>query len=199
MGTDISGQTVTLLNDRAIKHALAEQLLRWTIPDLEARAASQDRYQALGAAALLRRTLTDKCPVVHLARERLALPMPVFEFTPFPAPTKTDNRMKVVLAFAGTTFAEPTTTGTLDQFLATPAAYFQGEQVSVKRLINYFAHIHGAVHLGDPEDEFERLVQRIAASVESTTSVWIRALAAVAVITARALVPLRDAIDANSA
>lgn len=139
--------------------------------------------------------------MVHAARQRLAIPLPEFSFTPMQAPAlplpQPDGRWVPVLGFATADFVEPTHQATLKQFLAAPAASFRGEPVSVSRVVHYFAHVEGGVHLGKPRDDFERHAQRAVASIESAGGSWASTLKHIAVVTVRALEPMAASIRAD--
>ncbi|BFM23508.1 hypothetical protein CHE218_05500 [Microbacterium sp. che218] len=192
-----------LLEGRLVPQAIAERLLLWTVPDLEHRSRSgASHYETLGLAGILRRTIADKNSVVHAARQRLGLPLPTFSFTPFEPPPsfrpRPDGRGLVpALAFTEPSFSDPSTHGTMAEFLAAPAAVHFGSLVSVKRVIKYFAHVEGAVHLGGPEDSFERLVQQVVASVDILGAQWAGTLSSIAQVTVRGLIPMADAIRAD--
>ncbi|MEV8023422.1 hypothetical protein [Microbacterium sp. NPDC080220] len=189
-----------LLQGDALKHRLSEKLLAWTLPDLEQRSRPDaDFYETLGLAAILRRTLTDKHPVVNSARARLRLPGPIFEFTPFdvPPPSPPGHGLTPMLALAGDEFTEPTERANLRRFLSTPAGHLYSEPVSVRDMIDYFANVNGAVHLGKPKSRFEEVVQQFVVSTRMSTSLWTGTLRHIAIVSIRALRPLIEQIEAN--
>lgn len=202
MEYDSYGFVRKMLDGRLVPQAIAERLLTWTVPDLRHRTREDaSHYETLGLAAILRRTIADGNSVVHAARERLRLPSPEFQYRPFsprPDPTGGEGgRWVPILGFSGREFAEPIVTGTLAQFLAAPVAHHREAPVSVKRVISYFAHVEGGVHLGRPDDEFEALTQRLVASIDVAGLRWAGALSGIALATVRALEPLEEAIAAQ--
>lgn len=175
----------------------AEWLLRNSIPDMRRRIASTDDYERLGLAALLRRSLLDGQPVLNLARKRHRLPSPTFGYTPLPA-----DEPKLSLPFyvrAGGAFAEPSTSGTIDNLLAARVAVFEGGPVSVKDFTRVFAHVEGAVHLRAPKEPLERYIRDLFAVSTMARPMMLDVLADIATVTVRgmeALVAQIDELDA---
>lgn len=196
---DAEGKGYPLLEGRLVPQSIAERLLVWTLPDLRHRTREgASHYETLGLAALLRRTIADSNSVMHAARQRLRLPAPTFAYTPYTRiPDPEGSRWVAVLGFSGLEFAEPTVRGSAAHFLAAPVAFHRQDMVSVKRVISYFAHVEGGVHIGRPEDEFEEMTQRMVASVDIASLRWVGALTGIALATIRALEPLEDAINAQ--
>jgi hypothetical protein len=176
--------------EREVVGRLAEQLLLWTVPDLQRRAASLDAYERLGSALVLRRTFLEKRTVPDLARKRLDLEQPTFTYTPMSRGADRMGRWRSVLGFADGRFAEPSVTATTKQFLQATAAWFNDEPISVRQVIRVFAHVAGGAHLGTPEDDFERVTQRAMAATPVVGQLWSRSLAAIAEVTARGLQPI---------
>lgn len=202
MSDNATGRYLRLLSDEEASHAIAERLLLGTLDDLESIDDNATTYRLLGVAAVLRRTLVDATPLVNAARRRLRLPAPSFSYSPHhpefvPPFDEESGRWTHVLGFARHHLAQPVDTGPLSRFLAAPAARFQGEDVSVRRVIRYFANVQGGVHVGRPSDEFERMVQQVVASVPEASQGWSETISAIARVTAGALQPLAEAIRAR--
>ena len=178
---------------------LAEWLLVESVDDLRMRSREgASRYERLGISAVLRRTLTDKRPVLPLARARLKLAPPMFSFTPWtgPDPEPTQGGLIKVFDWAHG-FSIPTEMTDLDGLLKADVGHFFRKRVTVLDLIRYFAHVYGGVHLGKPTNDFEAVTQRFAASHELLAAGWEHALADIARVVIDGLTPLTDAIRAD--
>lgn len=186
------------MTDERAGQAIAERLLLGTLPDLRARTEhGASTYELLGAAAILRRTVVERHRLIDVARARLRLPRPMFSYSPFhpPAATSTPGAVRV-LGFARSFEVQDVTTG-IDPFLTAPAASFRSTPVSVRRVIRYFANVHGGVHLGHPKDEFERTLQWATASIPIAEQMWMQTIRSIAVVTVAALEPIAEAIAAD--
>lgn len=104
---------------------------------------------------------------------------------------------KMHLSFARMALAAPSQTGGLDDFLAAPAAFHKGSYISVNLVNRYFAFVHGGVHLGEPDNDFDEEVQHLASAMPEVASGWSNTLSAIAIISCRAIEPLVAAIDAD--
>jgi hypothetical protein len=193
-------RALTPIEQQRLTERFAEQVVLWTIADLERRLASEDVYERLGISAVLRRALVDpKRAAVPLALKRLDLPAPVFEFTPLAHDKEGSTEgWKRILGFAGPRLAEPTSKATLRQFLQAPAAAHRGKAVSVENVIKYFANVFGGVHIGVPHNEFESFVQQLSLASPKILDIWCGNLCAMATVTLRALMPMRDPLTTYS-
>lgn len=178
----------------------AEWLLVNTIPDIERRLApGMSRYEVLGLAPILRRTLLDRPPVFHVARKRLKIAAPSFRFTPYePQPViqhdASGERRQLVLALADGGFALPGVAADIEGFVGAPVGQHLTEPLTVKTIIRYFAHVHGGVHVGPPEDDAHELMQTIGSPAGHLQEVWMRPLRAIAAVTVETLRPVSDAL-----
>lgn len=186
-------------DDESAARRLAEWILVESVPDLQRRTQpSATAYEQLGVAAILRRLLLDKHPVLHRARSRLGLPEPVFEFVPHREPEieRAPTGLQMQFQIGSLDRASPTHSTGLEGFLAARAGTLFGAPVTVRDVIRHFAHAHGGVHLGAPESSFERVVQRIA-SVAPGHSIWTLGLASIGRVAARAMTPLATELREN--
>lgn len=133
-----------------------ERLFCRTLDDLAGRADSQDEYDVLFSAALVRKLLMDDEPLMHQVNRTHRLPV---RFA-FNGPTQYEE---VVLSDGPVFWSledalDPEcdlppglvnrVDGKLDNFLARRVMRVQGHDVSVRDLVAQLAHIEGAVHAG---------------------------------------------------
>lgn len=179
------------MTSESIASELSEWILIRTLPDLRSRITSHDDYDRLGIAHLMRRMLLDARPVVHLARRRLDIPAPMFDFTPY---NHASSRLPEGLPlYVSGGFAEPKLRGDLAAFLAAPIGHFRGDAVSVRMLLRYVAHVDGGVHLGRPSDAFEEYLQDGLANFQIMARVMLlNTLADIAEVALRALRPISE-------
>lgn len=188
-------------NDEESAQRIAEWLLIESVEDLRDRTrADASRYDVLGISAVLRRTLSDRRPVLALSRARLKARAPQFSFTAWSGQVAEPPPGGLMRVFdSADNFDTPTVTTDLDGFLSAEAGRFFRDPVTVRTLIRCFAHAYGGVHLGTPENEFERMAQRLVASHELLTRGWETTLKQIAVVAADALTPLAELLRANPA
>lgn len=185
-------------DDEAAARRLAEWLLVESVHDLEHRSRPDATpYERLGIAGVLRRLLLDRHPVLQRARARLSIPAPEFTFTPMPRPVERHDTLRIAMSFGEIAPTGEATTGDLESFLQAPAAYSFGEFVSVKDVIRTFAHAYGGVHLGAPENRFERIVQRASSGLPLAKHGATSALAGLATVTLTGIRPIAAQIIAN--
>jgi hypothetical protein len=157
-----------------------------------------DEFDMLEAAAAIRKLLLDESPLLHqVNRQRrrrvtfeverpTALQRLILEDKPlvYFLMEGVSPRLTIT-ASAGVDVLK------LDQFLARAAAWIQGQEVSVKDLVLYLAHIAGGVHAGTPKTGLERLLHEADSSLMvggmGSVSRTMRGIADVVVV---ALVPL---------
>ncbi|MDR6141393.1 hypothetical protein QE375_000947 [Microbacterium foliorum] len=186
-------------DDETSARRIAEWLLVETVGDLEHRCRDgATAYDRLGISAVLRRLLTDRHKILHPAIARLALPKPVFHFTPYKKPYEhPEAKLRIAIAFGNPSEEPRTHSGNLEAFLASVAAYSFGEPVSVKDVIRQFAHTYGGVHLGKPGSPFERSVQRAGAVMPYAVAGWSKSLVGIATVTLDAIKPIANDLKAS--
>ena len=133
-----------------------QSFLRFTL-DLQARIASNDRFDLREASAILRRLLLDARPIIHLVnrayRQKLQFPFveerhikevskgPAFQFSNL-CPDFADPAEIQML--------------TLDAFLAKPVLWNQERSFTVRDVVDVCANLKGGIHFGEPVSQEEK-------------------------------------------
>ena len=170
--------------------------------DLRPRTASAAReYELLGAARLIRQLLLDEERLVdQVNRDRrqaivfrvgdnsrledMALGMGAVMLAPFDG-------------FDPDTALPSSTTIELkrDAFFARRVMYVAGQDVSVKDMVLYTAHVAGGVHAGAPKSAQDRLLQALSQEwIFGDLPGGLRALQAIGRVVVKALRPLEDTV-----
>ncbi len=183
-----------------------ERLFLETLGDLEQRISSSDEYTVLGAAALLRKLLLDKVPLVNQVNRKYKLKI-TYEICDTEKLFATFNVPGVPpLQFIGIQDAldpcsipnPPVKIVRRDAFLKTKVQASNGQYFTVRELIKYLANIAGAVHAGKSGTEENETLSEI----ESTLSVGglpptPGQLRAIGRVVLKAFTPLADAVRDN--
>lgn len=180
----------------------AEKLFVNTLRDLERRTAATDEYEVLMSAALLRKLLLDKEPLMDKVkrRHRLDVRFHINGVSPYERLIYEDKPVFWVIEDAldpQSPIASAPFYATRDQFLARHVMCFNGNWFTVRDVIAQLAHIEGAVHSGKPKDERQRALQA-AAKFYSRAGLpgAVSQVRLIGRITVRGLSPLRDAVVA---
>jgi hypothetical protein len=179
---------------------LAEWLFVQTVADLRDRShdpASRRRYELLGIAPLLRKLLTDRgdplLVTVRRARHEIA---PGFRIRPWQAPGSADESLSYLIRLSGHELVGDAATDALttDQFLAARIGMVEGQDLSVKQVIRYYAHVEGGVHFGDPNEDGQEAMSSMAPILLGQTTGQIEILGYLGQVVVDALTPLCDSI-----
>jgi hypothetical protein len=178
IGCAINGQLISGINDGPLalkasshpptnfRHQLSfaipqhcndveQSFLRFTL-DLQARIATNDRFNLREASAILRRLLLDARPIIHLVnrthRQKLRFPFveelhmkevpegPAFQFSNL-CPDFADPAEIQML--------------TLDDFLAKPVLRDQERSFTARDVVDVCANLKGGIHFGEPVSQAE--------------------------------------------
>lgn len=176
----------------------SDELFLRTLQDLEKRCDGAEdpevvEYDTLPVAALLRKLLLDKNSLVaQVNRSRkLKILYPINRYD-----------LPVGVTFSIQDGLDPDTAQepvpqyvTRDRFLETVIGRSEGTAFTVKNIINYCAHVQGAVHSGFPHGEVEKKLETLAASVSiQGSNVVTRSLRAIGRVTEKGLRQLADTV-----
>jgi hypothetical protein len=179
------------------------QLFIRTLSDLEKRVAATDEYEVLLSAGLLRKLLMDQTPLMDKVNSayRLKIRFRINGESPYERLVHEDGPVYWSLEEAiDPEIALPPGMrapfdATRDQFLARHVLRVRGSWVTVRDLIDQLAHIEGAVHKHDPENEREEILQRVARQIYiGGLPAGLRQVQSIGRVVKRALTPLSDAI-----
>lgn len=184
-----------------------ERLFLRTLSDLEQRASATDEYEVLLAAGLLRKLLLDEHPLVdqvnrtHRIRLRFSINGPtryeemVLGMKPmyWSLEDAIDPHLNHPPGLTAPQLA------TRNQLLARRVMVLQGEQVTVRDLIDQLAHIEGAVHSAAPREPREVLLTQAARQLfVGGMPAGVRQIQSIARVVLRGLEPLRNAVLPNA-
>lgn len=184
------------LNEQII---LAEWLFIETVEDLQQRsqdAPHRSRYELLGIAPLLRKLLVDSPSVLSAvlpARPRVPT---IFRIRSWHPPTNHDNLPYLIRLSGSEIVGDSSVSGVskVQSFLGMQIGQIEGEKLSVRQVIKYYANVEGGVHLGKPRELAEEPLSRMAPVLLGNTTSQIEILAHLGRIVADALEPLRQSI-----
>ncbi|MBP1325482.1 hypothetical protein JOF28_000714 [Leucobacter exalbidus] len=180
---------------------LAEWLFVETVDDLRRRSTNPEtrtRYELLGIAPLLRKLLTDgKALLNTIKTTRPEVPI---EFH-----IRSWNEIEDKLAAAGLPrhfgnggeriIGDPGGPAVgLEQFLKTDIGVAEGNDLSVKSVIRYYAHVEGGVHFGKPAEPGESTLNGMAPLLLGHSTGQIQILGSLGQIAVDAMEPLRQSI-----
>jgi len=174
-----------------------DNLFLHTLKDLQTKISTDDQYEILMAAALLRKLLTDENPLVDQVNRSRKLKI-----------TFTINDKKP-LDEAGLVFwslqdgFDPDTSNARvilqtvkkERLLKSTSVIIQGKVITVLALIRYLCHIEGAVHIDNPTTEEEEMLKAISENITvGGGSPVLRSICAISRVILKGLEPLKQAI-----
>jgi hypothetical protein len=183
----------------------ADDLFLRTLEDLDRRARTTDEYEALGAAALLRKLLMDDSALVHQVNRyrREKLRFRINGETPLEQAILEDKPIVWAIGDSIDPDAMPGMANSpmdakIDQLLARTVLYAHGERLSVGDLIKQVAHIDGAVHAGKPFNPRQELIDQVSRFMTfNGLPSTVHHVQLIGRIVVRGLIPLRDVILAE--
>jgi len=142
-----------------------DQLFIRSLEDLENRLKSQDEYEILMIAGLLRKLLLDESPLIDQVNRRRRQKIK-FTVNDYPVPSEEKNLMfwsveDVFYPKTGSLFYKPIEV-TKAQLLSRTVMIYDSHSISVRELIKHVAHIQGAVHSGMPKTNKEEAMKKLA-------------------------------------
>jgi hypothetical protein len=183
----------------------ADDLFLRTLEDLDRRTKTRDEYEALGAAAPLRKLLMDDSALVHQVNRyrREKIRFRINGETPLEKAQLADNPIVWAIGDSIDPNAMPgmfnaPMDAKVDQLLARTVMYAKGERLSVGDLIKQVAHIDGAVHAGKPTNPRQELIDQVSRfMVFNGLPSTVHHVQLIGKIVVRGLIPLRDVILAE--
>jgi hypothetical protein len=181
-----------------------------TLDDLAERTRpSADEYDVLLSAGLIRKLILDESPLVDQVnrdrrvriRYRISQPGPYEQMIVAEGPLYWS--IQDGLDPETNLTASPVEEVTRDAFLARVVMYVGGKDITVRDTILHTANVVGAVHAGKPHpsrEETGRLLENMAAQLQiGGCRPDVRSLQAIGRVVVRALAPLRERIQQESA
>ena len=181
-----------------------EKLFLRTIEDLERRIAQNDPYEVMHASLLIRKLLLDGAKSVFDQVNRvLRLPAPLFRVHPATVPPLPPEVLKVMVHVVPDGIdpeSAPAAPGIVelkrDRFFDVPVGIVRGEVLTVHAVVDYAAHVLGAVHAGSPNTKTNALAELSARLQIVGIDPSLAVLRPIGRIVARAMKPYRDALIA---
>jgi hypothetical protein len=181
----------------------AEALFLRTLDDLEQRGEATDEYEVLLAAGLLRKLLMDSHPLVdqvnvshHLKlRFQINGPTAYEEMVLTAGPIYWSLEDAIDPGIDHPLGLRAPQDVTRDQLLARRVMMVNGQEVSVRDLIDQLAHIEGAVHAAKPREPREAVLKEAARNLYiGGLPAGVRQIQAIVRVVLRGLAPLREAV-----
>ena len=180
---------------------LAEWLFVETIDDLRRRSTNPEtriRYELLGIAPLLRKLLTDGRALLNTVKA--TRPEVPIEFH-----IRSWNELEDKLAATGVPRhfgiggegiigEQNTPSSDLEQFLRTVIGVAEDNELTVRSVIRYYAHVEGGVHFGKPAEPGESTLSGMAPLLLGHSTGQIQILGSLGQIAVDAMEPLRQSI-----
>lgn len=179
------------------------QLVDWlyleTVNDMQQRCTPPHghsaRYRYLGLAPLLRKVLLDgDKSLIHQARRVPGRPAPVFHASPLPIPQQSTTGFGMGVGLGPSVITSDVPPISLDKFLKLTAGYAGPHVLSVKEVIQHYAHVEGGVHLGRSKDPASDALQLAIADQPEGIADFVSGLAQIALVTVAGLLPLTAAV-----
>lgn len=146
-----------------------EDLLRRTLEDLREAVATRDTYKLILAAGQIRKCLIDggHSLAIRVNREKgLTLGFEVPELSPLEKLMMEDGATFLSRADGFSPRFSLTSRGyqivSLDRFLAWPAVFVMGNEVSVRDVVLHVANVAGGVHRGAPRGEIANQLEAVS-------------------------------------
>lgn len=176
-----------------------EHLFLKTYEDIENRLTKEDPYEILQISALIRKLLLDDYPLVDQVNRNFKKKI-IFEITktqPYPP------GIPIPVFFTVQDGLDPDTSRpgkkkiqiNRDNFLKTPILLVKGREYSIRDIIQYEAHMMGAVHAGLPKSDKDEILKKIENLSVGGYRTSLRQLKAIARVVLKALKPLKDSIN----
>jgi hypothetical protein len=174
-----------------------DNLFLHTLKDLQTKICSNDHYEVLMAAALLRKLLIDENPLMDQVNKnrRLKITFTINDKKPL------DESGLVFWSVqdgfdpdTALTRVSPLTVKK-EGLLKSTSMIINGKVITVLALIKFLCHIQGAVHIDNPSSEEEKMLQAISGNITVLGgSPMTRSVYAISRVVLKGLEPLKQAI-----
>lgn len=190
-----------MARDIAEQMILAEWLFVETVDDVRRRSKAPElrtRYELLGIAPLLRKLISDGTSLldtVAVVRPDVEVEFRIRSWKDLDDKLASEG-LERHFGIGGKELIGGTDVPatTLDQFLKTVVGAAEGEDLTTKGVIRYYAHVEGGVHFGTPRETGESTLSSMAWMLLGHSTGQIQVLAHLGQIVAEALEPLRRSI-----
>jgi hypothetical protein len=189
-----------MARDLGAQMILAEWLFVETVADVRNRSQdprSRSRYELLGIAPLLRKLLFDGTAVVDTVRTaRPEIPTD-FRIRPWQAPDQDVDDLRYVLRLGGPELVggpDDIHLSTVAEFASAQVGLVDGEALTVRQVVRYYANVEGGVHFGVPKENGQETMNMMAPLLLGNTTGQIEILANIGQIVVAALTPLCNSI-----
>lgn len=180
---------------------LAEWLFVETVDDIRRRSKDPElrtRYELLSIAPLLRKLLIDGTSLldtVRVARPEVQVEFRICSWTDLEDKLAAEG-LDRYFGIGGKELISGTDAPTTapSEFLKTVIGVASGEDLTVKGVIRYYAHVEGGVHFGTPRETGEPVLSNMAWMLLGHSTGQIQTLAHLGQIVVEALEPLRHTI-----
>jgi len=134
-----------------------------TIRDLDGRIRSEDEYEKLMIAGLLRKLLLDESPLVNQVNRQIGLRI---RFTINDCDLSASNFGAILYSVAGIINPDPRLTNNpieikMDELLAFPIIKFRENTFTIKDIVKNAANVQGAVHAGMAKEEKDEALKEL--------------------------------------
>lgn len=183
-----------------------DQLFLHEYEELDRRVRAQGVYETLMIASTLRKLLLDARPLAVAANETRRLRLRFVANCQREDPESLNAKLVETSLFmwsrqdgfdpaTARQGSSPPSTMTLDELLKCVLLIWRGHEVTVHEVIDYVAHVAGAVHAGKPKTAKLTALHEMAVRVrDGDRSPEVQSLLAVGRVVLRGLAPLRDAV-----
>ncbi|MHC6220501.1 hypothetical protein [Arthrobacter sp. MMS24-S77] len=180
---------------------LAEWLFAETLDDIRRRSqepTSRTRYELLGIAPLLRKLLIDGTSLldtVFAVRAEVPVEFRIRSWSAFEDRLANEGLSRYFGIGGEQIVGEADWPGIpLDEFLRTVIGVAETDDLTVKSVIRYYAHVEGGVHFGKPKEPGEPTLSSMSPMLLGHSTGQIQILAHLGQIVVDALEPVRRSI-----
>lgn len=191
-----------MARDIGAQMILAEWLFVETVADVRHRSqnpGTRSRYELLSIAPLLRKLLLDGASVVDIVRAGRPEVLIEFRVRPWrtPAADAETETPPYMLRLGGPELVggpEDRSVRTIREFVGTRVGLVEGQGLTIRDVVRYYANFEGGVHFGKPKDAEQATLSSMAPLLLGHTTGQIEILAHIGQIVVNALTPLCDSI-----
>lgn len=184
---------------------LAEWLFVETVTDVRRRShepSARSRYELLGIAPLLRKLLIDGRPLLNTVRVGRPDVPTEFRIKQWSAPERglDGEELPYLLRLGGPELVggpDDPALPKLRQFIGARVGLVQGQPLTVREVVKYYANVEGGVHFGVPDEDVQRVLNQMASLLLGHSNGQIETLAHIGTIVVDALTPLCESILAS--
>jgi hypothetical protein len=174
-----------------------------TLSDLDSRSRSNDPYEVMGIAGLIRKLFLEKHCLVDSVNQDLHVKLKFVtcesgapQPASFPPGSNSFWSLQDGLDPENSPPGFEVLTLSRKEFFQQIVIVTADHAYSIKEVVRYVAHVVGGIHIGSPESDKEKALQKIDATFQlGGGPMAIRQLLPVARVLIRGLSPLKEAIE----